>query len=217
MSVKALNLIRAHRLGGVYRKAVMYVLADYAGADGSTYVGQRRLAAEAEVSERKARSILADFEREGLIRRQHRHRGRGRTSDRIFLDYQALERLPMSLPDLAAPHAATSSSVMRHDVTDLAAPSVAFTGTSYAREPLGEPEGTAPRNGTHREGRPIEEGRPIPLERGLDGKYAFVPTVLDPRRVSDSPDEAAMSRVAGMSVSEEMSLIFDVEERHAVG
>jgi hypothetical protein len=87
------------RFGSTSRKAVALVLADHADGDAwSTIVGQQRIGAEAELSTRQVRRILSEFESEGLISRQRRHRKDGtRTSDRIVLNQPAIGRLPDSM------------------------------------------------------------------------------------------------------------------------
>jgi hypothetical protein len=111
---------------------VMLILADYADAEWSTFVGQVRLAEEAEMSERAVRGILADFETEGLISREKRYRDNGaggRNSDRTTINRLALLGLPEAHAGkgLAAPAAG------------LPAPDDRVTGSSLAGEPLGEP------------------------------------------------------------------------------
>lgn len=102
MAHDALSLVKSRRFGSTAKKAVMLVLADYADADWSTFAGQGRIAAEAEISERTVRRILADFEAEGLVRRQRRHREDGsRTSDRIKLVHGVIVALPDTMADRA--------------------------------------------------------------------------------------------------------------------
>lgn len=93
-------LVASHQFGSVTRKAVALILAEHSdGESWSTVVGQARVASEAEVSERTVRTVLAEFEAEGLIRRVHRarkgdgNRG-GRTSDRIWLVAETIAKLP---------------------------------------------------------------------------------------------------------------------------
>ncbi len=86
--------------GSVTRKAVALVLADHASVqdngEWATLVGQKRIAAEAEVSERTVRTCLSEFEALGLIVRSKRFRpeGRGRTSDRTILVQERIAVLP---------------------------------------------------------------------------------------------------------------------------
>ena len=98
MSNKALDLVNRRRFGSVHRKAVARSLADHADAQWSTFVGQERIAAEAEVGIRTARRILADFAALGLIRRIPQYGGKwGRRSDITVLERVAIERLPIAI------------------------------------------------------------------------------------------------------------------------
>jgi hypothetical protein len=98
VSVEAINAVRSHRFGSSSRKVLMLVLADYASADWSTYVGQARLAGETELGERTVRRLLAELERDGLLRRMRRNDKKGfRSSDRLVLIREAIVRLPASL------------------------------------------------------------------------------------------------------------------------
>lgn len=142
MSVEVINVVRAHRFGSAARKVVMYVLADYADALWSCFVGQKRLAAESEVGERTVRRMLADLETEGLIRREGRYGGiHGRTSDRIHLVRDAIEALPVTLAasegrmaDLPA-----TDDTLPAKSADLPANGDISTGHSLAGEPSVEP------------------------------------------------------------------------------
>lgn len=73
-----LVLVRKARLGRGGRKAVMMVLAEHCGVDAnaqwSCYPGQVTIAWQVELSDRQVRTILAEFEAEKLIERQHRAR-----------------------------------------------------------------------------------------------------------------------------------------------
>jgi hypothetical protein len=98
MSVEALNHVRAHRFGSPSRKHVMSALADYADRDWSTYVGQARLAAETELSERTVRGLIAELRRDGLLRHEPRYgKARGRRADRLVLVAAAIAELPASV------------------------------------------------------------------------------------------------------------------------
>lgn len=87
MSSDALNWAKNVTVGSASKKAVLMVLADYADHEWSCFPSQARIAEEAEVGERTVRRILAEWEDQGLITRRHRIAtdGRGRSSDRIFL------------------------------------------------------------------------------------------------------------------------------------
>ncbi len=87
MSVDAISWAKKKTMGSANRKLVLLLLADYADANWSTFVGQERLAAEADMSKRTVQRILTDFEADGLIRREERRRDDGyRTSDRIYIN-----------------------------------------------------------------------------------------------------------------------------------
>lgn len=95
MSNHALSLVKSRTFGSTVRKAIALVLADYADAEWSTFAGQKLIAAEAETTDRTVRTVLADFEEQGLISREQRRRDDGyRTSDRIVMNADAIEALP---------------------------------------------------------------------------------------------------------------------------
>lgn len=88
MSWQALNWATAVEVGDSTRKLVLLLLANYAGMDdGVCFPSQRRLAREAEVSERTIRRVLGRLEDDGLIERRRRHRTSDgtRTTDLIRL------------------------------------------------------------------------------------------------------------------------------------
>lgn len=88
MSVQAITWARSKRTGSPARKAVLMALADRANEElgWSTFVGQKRLADETELSRRTVIRALADLERMGAIRREERHDQNGfRTTDLIYL------------------------------------------------------------------------------------------------------------------------------------
>lgn len=178
MSIEAMNAVRSHRVGSANRKALLYVLADYAAADWSTYVGQARLAAETELGERTVRRILAELEADGLIRRERRYQTtRGRTSDRIVLVHLAIARLPATM---AARKRRPTEPILRPPATVLPAKSARSTGQALAGEPLEgnltEPSGAQAR----------EERRRIRTEAML-GAGGFAATLA--RRSEPSPLE----------------------------
>jgi len=89
------KLVRDRQFGSVRRKAVMLVLALRSDGAWSTWVGQKRIASEADVPRRTLFEVLNDLEDAGLIAREQRYGGvRGRTTDRIVLVREAIERLP---------------------------------------------------------------------------------------------------------------------------
>ncbi|TAL34947.1 MAG: helix-turn-helix domain-containing protein [Phenylobacterium sp.] len=76
---------------------VLYVLAEYAGADGYAFPSQKTLAKRCRLHDRTVRGILLALERWGLIERQPRIRKDGTwTSDRIRLAYYQPEQQPDS-------------------------------------------------------------------------------------------------------------------------
>ena len=101
MSHEAVTLVKSRSFGSVSAKAVALVLADYCDAEWSCYVGQERLAWEAEVGARTVRRILQQLERDGLIARRPRYREGHRTSDLIAMVPAAIEALPARLAGMA--------------------------------------------------------------------------------------------------------------------
>ena len=98
MSTQAINLVKSHTVGSPTAKVVLLILADYADADWSAFASQKRIAAEAEVSERTVRRTLTDLVEMGILRRERRHRTDGsRTSDRLVLVADEISRLPATL------------------------------------------------------------------------------------------------------------------------
>lgn len=99
MARQVASVVLSRQFGSTVRKAVALVIADHADADEwATVVGQVTIAAEAEVGVRSVRRVLAEFEGEGLIRRERRHRRDGsRTSDRVVLVRERVEGLPASV------------------------------------------------------------------------------------------------------------------------
>lgn len=97
MSHEAVTLVKSRAFGSVSAKAVALVLADYCDAEWSCFVGQERLAWEAEVSPRTVRRILQQLERDGLVTRHARYREGHRTSDLIRVVPKAVAALPARL------------------------------------------------------------------------------------------------------------------------
>lgn len=161
MSTDAISLVKSRYVGSPTVKAILFVLADYADAEWSTFVGQKRLAAEVETTDRTIRNALSDLEDRGLIRRERRHRQDGsRTSDRIHLVRNAIENLP------EADSARTPA--YRKDVPDLPEPVSAHEPPVEPREPKGS------RDDTDRIGvwTALEDlfGEPAETDRKLRGK-----------------------------------------------
>ncbi len=155
MSRIVASVVLDRRFGSAVRKSVALVLADHADGDQwATVVGQRRIAAEAEVGERTVRRVLTEFEEEGLIVRRRRHRKDGtRTSDEVVLVREKVENLPAALsarpPASQAArttgHTGRSSGDHRPHRPDLPAIQAEPTGQSLAaQEPSVEPSGEPP-------------------------------------------------------------------------
>jgi hypothetical protein len=111
VSWRASAWVKLCRLGSVYRKAVLLVVADFAsdklGPDGGTvpeghavcWAGLAEVAAAAEVDERTVRRVLRDMEAATVVRRERRHDREGhRTTDAIWIHYG---RMPLDLGDIA--------------------------------------------------------------------------------------------------------------------
>ncbi len=114
-----LALVRSRRFHPPSAKLTVLTLASYCDDRWSCFVGQTRLAAEVGVSDRTIRTLLSGFEKAGVLRREKRYGGlRGRTSDRIFLLRDGLERLPkvaFDLPEVTSarrPHLAATPGVL---------------------------------------------------------------------------------------------------------
>ena len=98
----AVALVRSRRFSSSTAKQLMLLLALRVDEQWSCFIGQRRLAAEAQCTDRTVRALEAEFEAAGLIRREKRYAGhRGRTSDRIYLVRHAIQALPPIDADLA--------------------------------------------------------------------------------------------------------------------
>jgi hypothetical protein len=129
VSHEAVTLVKSRAFGSVSAKAVALVLADYCDAEWSCYVGQERLAWEAEVGARTVRRILQQLERAGLLVRRARYRDGHRTSDLIVLLPDAIGALPARLA--AMPFIPATGDV-------IPANGRVHTGQSLAGEPLVE-------------------------------------------------------------------------------
>ncbi|MGV3580013.1 helix-turn-helix domain-containing protein [Brevundimonas sp.] len=102
-------------------KAILLVLANYVGVDGTCYPGQDTIAAKATCSVKSVERILAAFESRGWIKRYARRRRDGsRTSDLIeFTVAEAPERNGNTQPDTvsgSADQPDTVSEPTRHPV-----------------------------------------------------------------------------------------------------
>jgi hypothetical protein len=143
MSIECVNAVRGKRFGSAQRKSVMHVLADYCDVEWSCFVGQERLAAEAEVSRRTVERLLPQLEAEGLIRREKRYgKVLGRTSDRTTIVKAAILDLPDSLA--ARPGLTAKPTALPAKQVDLSANLDPPTRLSLAGDPLGGPLGPDP-------------------------------------------------------------------------
>lgn len=84
MSVQAITWALDQVCATATEKAVLLVVANYVGPDGTTFVGQETIATQACCSVKTVERSLAAFEEAGWIERERRHRKNGsRTSDLI--------------------------------------------------------------------------------------------------------------------------------------
>ena len=76
-------------------KFILMLLANYAGADGYTFVGQATLAEDASMSKRTVVRHMAVLEEQGLITRKRRFREDGtRSSDGVYLNLEKASDQP---------------------------------------------------------------------------------------------------------------------------
>ena len=84
MSVQAITWALDQSCATATEKAVLLVVANYIGPDGTTWVGQETIATQACCSVKTVERSLSSFEKAGWISRERRHRKDGsRTSDLI--------------------------------------------------------------------------------------------------------------------------------------
>lgn len=124
-------------------KAVLLVVASYAGADGTCYPSQETIARQACCSTKSVERALATFEERGWITRQHRQRRDGsRSSDLIHLSLssnaEAREIQPDTVSGRADPtrHGVQSNPTPCPNQTDTVS---GLTTFEPASEQLGEP------------------------------------------------------------------------------
>jgi hypothetical protein len=85
MSVQAITWALDQSCATATEKAVLLVVANYVGPNGTTFVGQETISEQACCSIKTVERALAAFERAGWIERERRHRKDGsRTSDLII-------------------------------------------------------------------------------------------------------------------------------------
>lgn len=84
MSVQAITWALDQTCATATEKAVLLVVANYVGPDGTTFVGQETISEQACCSVKTVERALSAFEKAGWITRERRHRKDGsRTSDLI--------------------------------------------------------------------------------------------------------------------------------------
>lgn len=85
MSVQAITWALEQACATATEKAVLLVVANYVGPDGTTFVGQETISEQACCSVKTVERALSAFEKAGWITRERRHRKDGsRTSDLII-------------------------------------------------------------------------------------------------------------------------------------
>lgn len=85
MSVQAITWALEQTCATATEKAVLLVVANYVGPDGTTFVGQETISEQACCSVKTVERALSAFEKAGWISRERRHRKDGsRTSDLII-------------------------------------------------------------------------------------------------------------------------------------
>ena len=90
MSVQAISWALGAKCISASEKAVLFVLANYADEHGKCWPSQRTVAAQACVSERTVRRVMADMEARSLISREMRSRHDGsRQSDITILSLKS--------------------------------------------------------------------------------------------------------------------------------
>lgn len=95
MSFNALAAIKGLQSPGPSALLILFILADYAGADGTCKPSQATIAERTGLSIRGVRDNLHKLQEEGFIRMERRTRKDGtRTSDRIVLLYYTPEEKP---------------------------------------------------------------------------------------------------------------------------
>lgn len=177
MSVKAITWAKSVRTGSASRKAVLLVLADYAGVDNSAcWPSQETIAFETEMTERNVRRCLADLEKMGLIARQPRwvdHRGRN--TDVITLRVGSEEGLPDNLS--GKPINRTNEAINRTSATDQ--PDICDRSTGHSvRGTVSEP--VKNRVSAHETENPSDDEQPEILGRSARLYAEWRQTQTDP-------------------------------------
>lgn len=86
MSFEAMKRAMEIKCSSATEKAILLVLAEHADEDGGCWPSQARIAERACASDRTVRTVLAAFEKRGLIKREEHRRSDGsRAADRLKL------------------------------------------------------------------------------------------------------------------------------------
>lgn len=143
MSVQAITWALDQTCATATEKAILLVLANYVGADGTCYPGQDTIATQACCSLKSVERALAAFEDRGWIERRARRRRDGsRTSDLIdFVATSAPDRVGKPQPDSVSGSEPTRLPVRTNPTPCPNQPDSVSGLTTF--EPLGEPLGEA--------------------------------------------------------------------------
>ncbi|MGX5635361.1 helix-turn-helix domain-containing protein [Brevundimonas diminuta ATCC 11568] len=143
MSVQAITWALDQTCATATEKAILLVLANYVGADGTCYPGQDTIATQACCSLKSVERALAAFEDRGWIERHPRRRKDGsRTSDLIdFVATSAPDRAGKPQPDSKSGSEPTRLPVQTNPTPCPNQPDSVSGLTTF--EPLGEPLGEA--------------------------------------------------------------------------
>ncbi|MFI8684074.1 helix-turn-helix domain-containing protein [Brevundimonas diminuta] len=143
MSVQAITWALDQTCATATEKAILLVLANYVGADGTCYPGQDTIATQACCSLKSVERALAAFEDRGWIERHARRRRDGsRTSDLIdFVATSAPDRVGKPQPDSVSGSEPTRLPVRTNPTPCPNQPDSVSGLTTF--EPLGEPLGEA--------------------------------------------------------------------------
>lgn len=140
MSVQASTWAIEQTCATPTEKAVLLVIANYAGPDGACYPGQETIARQACCSVKSVERALAVFEERGWITRQHRQRRDGsRTSDLIHFSI-APNPEPLDQPDTVSPRRKPTRQPVQSNPTPCPIQPDTVSGLTTF-EPLGEPLG----------------------------------------------------------------------------
>lgn len=192
MSVEATMWALRQKCATATEKAVLLVVANYAGADGMCWPGQATVAAQACCSIKTVERCLARFEELGWILRTRRYREGGyRTSDLIELPQDAAPEPVKSLSDRLSvrPSEVPENDLTRHPDQSYPTSCPILPDRVSEQEPLDEPldeqlgaaaaisraQASAENLG--------EDGWPLEIAKAVDLLVLMADTVrLDPRR-----------------------------------